>query len=96
MRERRDERFRTTGPAGITPARAGKTSCAGCFMIVCRDHPRSCRKDDVPMVDASIPLGSPPLVRERPGRRLHTGPEIGITPAHAGKTERLTLILSRG
>ena len=50
------------------------------------DHPRSCGKDTLAAVMATIMLGSPPLVRERHDSTKAKSYSARITPARAGKT----------
>ena len=71
---------------GITPARAGKTSHRSRAIRRNEDHPRSCGKDSFIAHQLLNPLGSPPLVRERPGKSTRPRCRPGITPARAGKT----------
>ena len=71
---------------GITPARAGKTSCSTVCRRRGRDHPRSCGKDVMVVSNTNGAGGSPPLVRERPRHCICCKSSIGITPARAGKT----------
>ena len=86
VRERRKQRLSDGRPAGITPARAGKTHPDRPRRQSPQDHPRSCGKDSAARPTAIILLGSPPLVRERPESPLTTDKKSGITPARAGKT----------
>ena len=88
MRERPKCDALSDTETGITPACAGKTNVIELPSSLFKDHPRMCGKDDVPMVDASIPLGSPPHVRERHAVSAAGIGYDGITPACAGKTER--------
>ena len=72
---------------GITPAHAGKRSCAKKSSRCTRDHPRSRGEKRDLTGGAIMPRGSPPLTRGK-GLRRHAGvPAGGITPAHAGKSE---------
>ena len=75
----------------ITPARAGKTRISKRPGRTKRDHPRSCGKDFGIAILRRLPLGSPPLVRER--HELASGLEErnGITPARAGKTSVVSI-----
>ena len=65
VRERRQGLEDTALRAGITPARAGKTSCCCWHASFSRDHPRSCGKDQLLFQHRRSHSGSPPLVRER-------------------------------
>ena len=86
MRERHCIRPVGTCIFRITPARAGKTPPMSFSSLFCRDHPRSCGKDALIIALASILIGSPPLVRERPFIPPCTSFNRRITPARAGKT----------
>ena len=79
---------------GITPARAGKTSCDTKQDCNNRDHPRSCGKDYSWCLLPNVRLGSPPLVRERHRLWKAVCNDNGITPARAGKTESFSVMLS--
>ena len=71
---------------GITPAGAGKTLGSGRSAVGIRDHPRRCGENVGFGEVCCRNQGSPPQVR---GKRLMCGfcvPELGITPAGAGKT----------
>ena len=70
----------------ITPARAGKTVAKFVTTSLLRDHPRSCGKDKYFAELAQKPVGSPPLVRERPCVQMTPTRWDRITPARAGKT----------
>ena len=70
----------------ITPARTGKTCSAFFGVTFFGDHPRSCGKDWNMIKVQAIPMGSPPLVRERLHLTVLDYDELGITPARAGKT----------
>ena len=65
VRERLDHQGPQRLDAGITPARAGKTTLV--LLRLCKklDHPRSCGKDHKLPGTLCVLPGSPPLVRER-------------------------------
>ena len=72
----------------ITPAGAGKTCTYRKLAANYRDHPRRCGENVGFGEVCCRNQGSPPQVR---GKRLMCGfcvPELGITPAGAGKTRR--------
>ena len=72
---------------GITPACAGKTKSPSNSRTRRWDHPRVCGKDiGCNRFPGDFP-GSPPRVRERPGKLVPASVEQGITPACAGKTQ---------
>ena len=75
----------------ITPAYAGKRSCARCGILIFRDHPRLCGEKIVLHWEKSITIGSPPPMRGK-ARKFHfTTSSSGITPAYAGKSIWRTL-----
>ena len=72
----------------ITPARAGKTACAGLCFRLAEDHPRACGENTFWINSVDLRMGSPPRVR---GKLLSNTVRDGIrriTPARAGKTLR--------
>ena len=73
---------------GITPAHAGKSGFWGRPRLSHRDHPRPCGEKDWISVAQKAGQGSPPPMRGkvRAGRKRHE--KCGITPAHAGKSQR--------
>ena len=78
----------------ITPAYAGKRSCARCGILIFRDHPRLCGEKIVLHWEKSITIGSPPPMRGK-ARKFHfTTSSSGITPAYAGKSFKETLAKS--
>ena len=88
MRGKRLQRVWRETRVGITPAHAGKTfrpsHCPRCP----RDHPRACG-ENFSSTSASRPRGgSPPRMRGKQLSRKCKVRQAGITPAHAGKTER--------
>ena len=93
MRERPALRFTARFGIGITPARAGKTLIDVYRLGLERDYPRSCGKDCFPSVQFSEPVGSPPLVRERPAEYAGKDLSFRITPARAGKTSEVPELL---
>ena len=81
--------FIITPLLGITPARAGKTHCAGQTAVFDEDHPRACGENQDYSYPSGREAGSPPRVR---GKRLSAGRALRalrITPARAGKTPQL-------
>ena len=73
---------------GITPAHAGKRPAGAAAGGVAGDHPRTC--GEKPTVDAQnqLALGSPPHMRGKACQAFQPRPQLGITPAHAGKRLR--------
>ena len=89
VRGKRRYRYDRWRAAGITPARAGKTSAMVSSAMGVWDHPRACGENVQLNLRDRLHQGSPPRVRgkHRSGtvKRRYTG----ITPARAGKTERV-------
>ena len=77
--------------AGITPACAGKRSNSAAMRSRSEDHPRVCGEKNPMQMIAQFRQGSPPRVRGKAAgwRQLHTGQRI--TPACAGKRERVII-----
>ena len=72
--------------AGITPAHAGKRCGSDMQLGRQRDHPRTCgEKTDASSVQVKA-LGSPPHMRGKEKTLFIVTFNIGITPAHAGKS----------
>ena len=82
------------GVAGITPAYAGKRRLCVVAAHLGRDHPRVCGEKCAPTAQQNTATGSPPRMRGKAGQIQSQTPELGITPAYAGKSLRLC-ILSR-
>ena len=81
---------RTMQPLGITPAGAGKTICC-CFKVSnIQDHPRRCGENLLKTVSLEIFGGSPPQVRGKHIVKKDKENQQRITPAGAGKTEKLS------
>ena len=73
----------------ITPADAGKTQCRLSAGFPHWDHPRGCGENLGCVCTNDLKKGSPPRMR---GKRIHKGavpPLPGITPADAGKTNKI-------
>lgn len=74
---------------GITPAYAGKTPITIQNGLLIWDHPRSCGENSqVDNSDGTV-SGSPPRMRGKPYQIHVQFGGVGITPAHAGKTQAL-------
>ena len=71
---------------GITPAYAGKRPPHRRKKPVHEDHPRVCGEKHIYMFPVPLVLGSPPRMRGKGVHHVHDSPEIGITPAYAGKS----------
>ena len=89
MREKRNELECDFTLSGITPAYAGKTLIKRTCSSTTQDHPRVCGKNEKGTTMLNKDLGSPPRMREKPPTFLHSIRICRITPAYAGKTERL-------
>ena len=79
----------TCSKDGITPAHAGTTLIVTNCLISLQDHPRSCGNHRLLCKKNKQPDGSPPLMREPPEPCAFRGNFFGITPAHAGTTNKL-------
>ena len=79
----------------ITPAHAGKTTRLRIAAIRRADHPRACGENAFPPKASSEKLGSPPRMRGKQSSAPSQSIIVRITPAHAGKTHRISLRLSR-
>ena len=81
--------------SGITPAHAGKRANQRFLDCLAWDHPRACgEKLDVHVLSVGK-MGSPPRMR---GKGIHGNDRksrIGITPAHAGKSDCLSVLKER-
>ena len=81
-----------SGRFRITPAGAGKTYIIFHVFSPWWDHPRRCGENCAPVMLERCPSGSPPQVR---GKHHHIQAALSfqrITPAGAGKTDRIRLI----
>ncbi len=74
---------------GITPACAGKRILQALGAGTWRDHPRLCGEKHLLYADWSRDLGSPPPVRGKDLRNRLSLYCTRITPACAGKRDRL-------
>ncbi len=84
----------TNRPAGLIPARAGRTARRRSCHPRLGAHPRSCGADALPWSPGLRGAGSSPLVRgglrsRRPGVRA-----VGLIPARAGRTAQDTFAVS--
>ena len=71
---------------GIIPAHAGKTCAGDSEVIPNTDHPRSRGENRVRVLRRSWSLGSSPLTQGKRFGKLVEILDIGLIPAHAGKT----------
>ena len=79
--------------AGITPACAGNTQGGRQALPFYGDHPRVCGEYPFPPFDLRLLRGSPPRVRGIPTGACPSPRPPGITPACAGNTYQLQLLL---
>ena len=77
----------------ITPAGAGKTSLFFNFTVVQQDHPRRCGENILQREQPQQLLGSPPQVRGKLPQLECKSVCVGITPAGAGKTRKIYLVI---
>ena len=73
-------------PAGITPARAGKTLAVIGVDRFHGDHPRACGENCTSVGRSPPSGGSPPRVRGKRAFKMNLVTGERITPARAGKT----------
>ena len=91
-------RGKATAPAGteiptrITPAYAGKRKNASEAGRQQRDHPRLCGEKVYNINTGKLQPGSPPPMRGKDIAEPETCPQIGITPAYAGKSTLATAV----
>ena len=74
----------------ITPAHAGKSFFCRLLYISCKDHPRTCGEKSIILEKSKSPIGSPPHMRGKVAAKRTQSRLGGITPAHAGKSDRST------
>ena len=74
----------------ITPAYAGKRDIPRDRIRRNEDHPRLCGEKETPERTMKLVQGSPPPMRGKVPVCTGTGSAQGITPAYAGKSDRLT------
>ena len=78
--------LRVTVPAGLIPARAGRTTGVGCATSTARAHPRSRGADAERELDVVQQSGSSPLARGGQATIEDGATYIGLIPARAGRT----------
>ena len=71
--------------ARITPAYAGKSDLLWSRQTARGDHPRVCGEKRKGKVEKMKLKGSPPHMRGKEFLNLESLPQLGITPAYAGK-----------
>ena len=70
----------------ITPAHAGKSYVCWRLLACAGDHPRSRGEKEHPAEVGRLCGGSPPLTRGKDIHGVVVQVDVGITPAHAGKS----------
>ena len=78
----------------ITPAYAGKSDVIASAFGTIQDHPRLCGEKLNGIITAIQQAGSPPPMRGKERVLVCMDMCLGITPAYAGKSTLLSLILS--
>ena len=78
---------------GITPAYAGNTYRLVSFKCTNKDHPRLRGEHSTSIFNASSKMGSPPPTRGTLLKAFRQCSAYGITPAYAGNTLLLLLLL---
>ena len=76
------------GPVGLIPAHAGKTVYVYTEVITRRAHPRSRGENLYPLAPIRLTEGSSPLTRGKHYGKPRGKGNVGLIPAHAGKTSR--------
>ena len=71
----------------LIPAHAGKTRITVAGFRRLKAHPRSRGENTASRGGDYSRQGSSPLTRGKPGRALHSLRQLGLIPAHAGKTD---------
>ena len=84
-----------TADGRITPAGAGKTAFRSRFRVNNGDHPRRCGENLCKGSMLWNPTGSPPQVRGKLVDAVNANHGDRITPAGAGKTQRVELCLMK-
>ena len=80
-----------SSPDRITPAHAGKRSSEVSHVVSSQDHPRTRGEKLHQCIFDEVGIGSPPHTRGKDVMRMYNTLEVGITPAHAGKSGFLCL-----
>ena len=72
---------------GITPAHAGKSRTGKPSSRLTRDHPRTRGEKGFHACEFPLDVGSPPHTRGKVSMSINAWYSVGITPAHAGKSD---------
>ena len=92
----RGKRTRAACPptaTGLIPAHAGKTNYPCCAQLQHRAHPRSRGENVVGSIARDAPAGSSPLTRGKHRACRWRRENLGLIPAHAGKTKGAAQLL---
>ena len=76
---------------GSPPRMRGKDGLSVLSVSPLRDHPRACGEKLIQAVQSDTGLGSPPRMRGKVLDLLVVSLVVGITPAHAGKSNVIDL-----
>ena len=87
-RGKRQRHGHGTAPPGLIPAHAGKTECCLVGSAGGGAHPRSRGENSLVVLRGAGPRGSSPLTRGKQCFLAFGERDIGLIPAHAGKTSR--------
>ena len=72
---------------GLIPAHAGKTDGCAPALVSGGAHPRSRGENGGVFGELEANRGSSPLTRGKPVSQLNPSCQVGLIPAHAGKTQ---------
>ena len=88
MRGKLDDARPCLRRGGLIPAHAGKTRIENRFNRCPKAHPRACGENLCQLHVAHAPTGSSPRMRGKLVIILYYVCQVGLIPAHAGKTQR--------
>ena len=91
MRGKRTEGIQRDREGRITPAHTGKTTLRFRYPLYDTDHPRTCGENRPKPLRTATRFGSPPHMRGKLNNESAADNVGRITPAHAGKTYRLSV-----
>ena len=89
MRGKVDYYYRLEEIARITPAHAGKSFYINGIYSQFQDHPRTCGEKCSAASALACSLGSPPHMRGKAEAAEDLLDKARITPAHAGKSDKM-------
>ena len=93
MRGKADIVAKRVDSSGITPAYAGKSAHEALEIVPKKDHPRVCGEKAGREAPRERANGSPPRMRGKVFLEGFCKAAFGITPAYAGKSEKLRFVL---